>query len=674
MITEEIKEFLKGNNQKQFIEDRNILKIKLKNKNGYALYEEIFNESYRYLFCIDHKHNLMHVNQENKSFIINKYIKENYSTSKYEDIIDIIKKINDQYINTMEKWNQYIKEELASFDESIYEEYQKQKTQQKEKIYKIGEHICSLGKKFKHSIDTQEKELDIDIISDVQANKLQTNIKDYINNKVFNEYVQYKVHFFAKEDYVNQTEKDPLIQRKKAIMELLTNDNYKSFRVTYIQPDNINKKEFKFNKSLKSYENVGTEVMKNDVLQFIPIIAIDKINYGKKVLYNNNDFEKIEYNKDDLAKAYAKSNDHREFYNVAKENPNNLDVIVELLAKNFYYLSHNIDKGLYSNFDFLKKLIGKIEPYYLVNIIDDFDSDIFINKDNVKELFLTIKAEKEFMKKRGWSNIFESLYKKIPKSLFKEEDLLKLMIELNVNKELINKIDVTKLTEEMFQIIKNNKRKELFFPIMPTKYDLLKIASKEELAIEISSFSENVLYDRDFLLDLVNNYKAKCLEYPIFMKKISSFYKDDDLFINTIAKAYIGNPEKFIEYFDLKNNREKIFELCSINATFIYALTNSELEIFIEAESLDIESVKCKNETIYYKVPFGNITVDKNGTYYFEDENDHKYKFFYKEPILINNIKNWLKENYGISHIQNHKKLVEQLEHIEKTKEINTER
>jgi hypothetical protein len=181
-------------------------------------------------------------------------------------------------------------------------------------------------------------------------------------------------------------------------------------------------------------------------------------------------------------------------------------------------------------------------------------------------------------------------------------------------------------------------------------YNTLKsIYSSSFIASHLYLVSDLIFINRDNLLEILNE---KFIDVFGFYNTspLLSYYKDDKYIINLIGKKLITGVNLFTEQLHFTDDDLK--EFASENFLFFHTLNAIDKEIFLEAESLEIEkytiNFKFQSNEIIFTLYNGSIRIQKSDEIYMVDNHQNiiEIKDEYFRKIILRNIKTFLEEKF----------------------------
>ena len=634
----------------------NLFKIPLKNNNGYAIYKtsSIFdNYASRIQYIVSCLNNgeIVHINP-----LLSQY------NTVYQDISihtlkflsgeniepEDVKKLNSMYDDKLKELSNKLKEILSNRNEKLDTFYSY------EKFREYGMQYFRNQNKIAHPIDQLNLSMNPDLISDYYDDDFFQCSNDLLTNNVKKAYDEYYLSCKAMNDYIKEIDADPEKKINKSIIDTLLNDKYKTFRIFHTLPSG-KQKEFRFKKGTVKYGNVSKAVVEDNIIYNIPLQAIDKIVYGKNVLFERENDKKR--NLEELAILYAKCKRDTMVNEIIDGFKNNEKVMKELFktkANTFGKYGDNLKSSPEFILDILKNNANCLNSYYVFN---DIDKSLYKNKSFVYTVLDMMKENNKLDKATFISKIDTSIIS--PKMLGQILNL-KYISETfckSVPKSIINTKENLEIISNLFNKVfeRSSNVAYCLLPLITDKESLLKITDTENLSKYICMLDQDILDDRDFIIELLNCKSANPFNGQITnIKKLYDMYSDDDIMLTKIAitSQNLYQAKNVISMLNIdESDREKFFELASQNIFFYSLLTDNEKEIFLTAESLEISELienkdKDNNVKSYsFKTLSGNIELCKTDkcAFYFKDFRGNQLYLSDKEVELIKeNLQNYL--------------------------------
>ena len=651
-----------------------IFKKTLMFDNGYALYigetDRDLNSNFTYLCCVDNNGDIIHYSDYGYSYhsvdknqIFSKII-DDFNEKEYEKIIE--KQKNIKYNNINNEIRKILSEYFNSKNAEYDKEYKYDNYKDIAKEYYVTENN---GREIINPISQFNTQFSTKIISmkNLEDNEFKKQVIDHFKDDIETKYKNYYCGLKALKDYKNELKTNPYLAKEKKIMDILLNDNYKSFRIYHTLP-NGSTCEFIYKKDMAKYKDVKSQIVDSNQLYNIPICAIDKIMYRKDVLFDKDDYKDKPYNLKDLALKYAECTQDTLIDEIAKAFNDDKEVMTKLFEvdkSSFTLLSPTLKKEPDFVYNLIKNHYKKDNYYSRANIFDNIPKELYQNKDFVKK---TLKC---FEKDKGlsyWDLTYKDsarFYDNIePEACDKE-----VLIELINNSfyhfcEMIPKIGISILDDK--DILKNigQKNTDRFFlettlPLITNKKKLLTILNLEEVPCEMYHLNDNILLDRNFVITLLGSEDVRPLGENSHLIDI---YKDDKEIMDLILRRckecdtehylrhYLKDTGLFDEYgniIDENKYNSIVLELSEINIGFLNELkgpnTKTYLFNFMQDKIFGAEKVYLKENTsdMGYSFNFnnGNLNLILEDCYgqlaiRIDDKYNHETKIFDAANIM----------------------------------------
>lgn len=418
-----------------------------------------------------------------------------------------------------------------------------------------------------------------------------------IDSNDFEKYEQYIGLKYAIDKYEKALLTDPILSRKKAICDIINSDKYKTFTVKYKSLNGMILDE-KVNKNKAANSNIKSTIMDKDNICSIPVSAVEQIVWSKQILFDTSKFPKLELTDEDIKFNFATTGSIED---LDKDDFKNKSLMKRIISKD-YSLFNYVSKELASDMNFVKEVLDEVkEDNGKVRILlnSNFDKSFYINEDFVLYFLKSLSNEtrnsgrynyyftncinilaNEAMNLNPYSleipllilektnNISEALVKVMPSSIWDDERAV----------EILSKLDFDAYEPRTIA------------PQIHNTENIKKIFSPQEIINCLDIIDKSFLYERDYLIDLLNNTKGtRNIKY----KSIVDIYANDDEVINAI----IHNASANINITELSNllnpvyDSKRAFELVSKNVMFFNALTRDDQKTFLSGEFGDKEYI-----------------------------------------------------------------------------------
>ena len=388
----------------------------------------------------------------------------------------------------------------------------------------------------------------------------------------------------------------------------------------------------------------------NVPIKYITKISIDDKKHVK-CLYN----KKVKYNKEEIITSFVCLNN--KFYEeILKDNYD-----LETIKIAFSYNPYSCFKYMPDKFRKDPKIIINLfnirlytAQFDIISIIEELDKSFFENKDFILNfldivgnfditttlipIFINriIYVDKDILlkfKNCEYSNIIWPIFSSVI---------------INKNLSLLNDSDIINLISDIdsqYKIKLIDKIKD--FDNLKKAYTMPFIASHLYLV------NDNIWNNKENLLEILN---TKNILIDIYGFNESSelliFYKNDKEIIHLLSKRLMTGFKQFSNTLNL--DTDDIKELAAENFLFFNCLNEKDKEIFLDAESLEIEDAflnfRFQAHEIIFPIFNGSIRLNKESDdIYMVDINQNVLEIHDKnfQNIILNNMKSFLEEKYN---------------------------
>ena len=632
-------------------------KYPLKNDAGYAIYKTskpfsiTSSNDLRYILSVDKDLNVLHINDDIFNDVKLVYFLRPLYRSDYQHLLG--EKIDFEYLSNFNNLNFkdientfrfLLKKKLSELNKDLDKEYKY------EKYKNLAQEKYKEKMSMKHPVDDMEFLMSIDIVADVVSEKLEENGWDYIDENLLNKYKEYYLAQKAIKDYEMKIEENPELNKQKQIIDILLNDNYKSFQIYYRLPDNTQEK-FSYKKGTMKYGNVNKDIVENNIIYNIPISAIEKITYRKDCLFDGG---KKKYDFKKLALDYSKARQDPMYDKCLDCFGNDRDVVLKMMeneikSKNnicfpVLYANKKINQDIVNDINFFKEVyqICKNEkkenqscfiPFCNLNK-ELYKQEEFFNLVLENQLFATYSFEDYFqeIKDEDFINktaITRLLQEDIPIECFLPYTDHSLLEDKKILEEINKKINSLDNYEKEYRnnriiniLIENN----VDFNLIKEVFDL------SNLNLALDKLPTSLLMNKSFVKEMLSSGQ----KITLWDKKIIDIYKDDKEMHTDLIKAFdSSSPDMFLDKINRKD-AESRFEFANINPIFIDTLNETEKEVFFSNEIEGIENIKIKKEEnltfLYIQTAFGYFMFNKESERLFFQSTDTTWD--YKHYII----------------------------------------
>lgn len=465
---------------------------------------------------------------------------------------------------------------------------------------------------------------------------------NFISETMFSMFETYVAQKAAIEKYKKSLTSDPLSKRKKALCDIIDDDAYKSINIHFKLPNGMVVNN-KVNKQLASNKNAKFTIMNSNHISNIPIVAIQKITWGKKqVLFDEKDYP-VKISDEEYKFSFAAAGDIKSLSDEDYKNKSLMKKIIINNAHNFKYL----DETLKTDKDFLIDIISECRKGNLI-------TDIYNNLD------ISLKTDEDFMYKfleKGegiklndrFISVFTNTTLTKPYSdEFYKNVILKLGIS---NNNLIDKIPSEIWNDKnIVEFVANEKNNALLLPFISSENNFKKIFSDETVCANIDKINDKLMKNKLFLMEYLKK------DNPIYIlnysDKILLEYKYDEDIMDLIVKNMrsVAAIRRYCDEMFYKYDSDKLFNLISKNVMFFCMLSPNDKKTFLDGELFDEKEIDISfdnNNEIKIKAPNSYYEVPTSGYVVFKDDiRNIIVEMAHPNNIISNKIKEMLEKVY----------------------------
>ena len=501
---------------------------------------------------------------------------------------------------------------LKDFDLSIYDE-------RVEKMY-INEQSADIYIDFEFNVTldslieyNKDKEKFIENIAKKEIENNREEMTKQITLKTaLNQYKEKLLH-------------DPLATRRQAILDILNNGKYKNFKIKYMAPNNTILNTG-YSKDSCSYRRTRGDLISDNKFNEIPIKSIQQILWGRSILYDTNEFDKLEYPIDEHIDDFFELNITNQF---PKEYYSDKNFVRRLLDNNYIDL-YLVDKDLALDQNFILEFLNETHKF---SAIPHLNKEIFKDDNFINTILDLLNKNKDTLKKYEIECILTNLPDDIYDNL---EFVLKICDIIDYdNIKVLDKISDEVFNDNEFISYINSKGQKLtatttLIEKVKNVDNLQNLFDRTSLQKNIQYFNDDILEDRDFILDILQDC-SKVNKYILSHNtKIVELYADDKAILNLIAASVHPNQVKtFMDVAKVDTtDKSRLFELASLNNGFFKVLDAIDLEIYLTGEAAGIEDISIKKDCaniLFCKTSYGEFVINTSNDYiYYKDENEQE--------------------------------------------------
>lgn len=618
-------------------------KKSLKNKDFEAIYytskdghNDFSGYSTNYAFTINKKTlDILHVSSFNIRNHLDVNFFDSYDYSELYNKEHFLDDVSYRVLNLLEQKLEDNKEEflktinLDDYKEEILQRY-KSKTSPK-KIY--SEIILSV---------------DFNTINDFYTDKdkfIEDKVNYFFNKNYINTYKKYIAIEKGYEDYLNFLENDDLGNIKNSLIDIINNSKYKNIKINYTTP-NGKMSVIEFSKPEKYYlDDIKTNILTYNNISEIPIKAIDSVTWGRSTLYSlsNEVKKKINYTEKEKIEDFINLKHTNGYPDYVYSDPVYIQKIYE---KTNSSILKKIPKSLYNNKEFMEDFITKNNTDVCEIFLTLKNSDLMKDK-NFIDFTLNLISKENYIWNAIISQISE-LDTSILNDLERAKKILQIMNKDGFNKKLYNIIlpkfnkDILNDNEIINLLKQSNEISSELIPLFNKSESLLALFDIKSLQSNISYIDDDLLIKDKALLMTILDDMDIVSGRRLFANNLNNYinyYKNDDEVMNKVIKVINGEKSinRMLAILKLhpQYDKEKIYELSSLNINFLKVLNEEDIHLYFQDESSElVDLVSIGENNITVEAPFGSFnfkfSYHNDPTISYKDFNGHIFNIGYQ--------------------------------------------
>lgn len=486
---------------------------------------------------------------------------------------------------------------------------------------------------------------------------------DCLPDSTIEKYEKYVLYNKCIEEYKEEIENNPKLQKINAILEVLNGDK-QSYNINYHTPNGAIKKE-NFKKNISNMRFINKTMLDYEVLLNIPIEFIDTITWRNNILFDSKNYPKSTFTKDESTIRYGLLNSTHDLGYIN-------DNIAFTLCNVCPCYINDIDASFLNNKEFILKLIKNVDNIpdkyedFLTKCVDDSwtkkqyryktyfyskaTTTVQTDKDFLENYIETFKSTEYNSHLSYYDKDYVENFGNAIKKYINDYDFTKLVLnKVGANKDIIDLIPKRFIEmPDTIKILANHSQQAYAFKRITSLTNLRSVYSNHDIRKHLCDLNFNILNNRDFVKDNITSFALNDTT-------ILELYGEDREIMDKIIKEVSTrrNVNTIIDFFKLEKDPIKKFELASKNTLFLETLSDNDKEIFFDGELADIENINITNNEILITTANCNFKCLNNRIFIYPKDyaNDSNKNYYFDDETLLKaeeKIVEILKENYKL--------------------------